>query len=93
MPWQALEAAVRQGGPPDLLAVEANSRYEGKGVLPGFVKTNLSLRFGSNDRSLSREEVNGWRDAAARALLALPDVRVDGIEVRPEEVRAIHVEI
>jgi phenylalanyl-tRNA synthetase beta chain len=78
--WQRLEEAIRQGGPAELLGVDANNRYEGPGVQPGFVKTNLSLRFGSPERSLSREEVNGWRDAAARALLALPDTRVDGIE-------------
>jgi phenylalanyl-tRNA synthetase beta chain len=78
--WRLLDEAARRNGPAELLAVEANNRYEGPGVAPGFVKTNLSLRFGSTERSLSREEVIGWRDAAARSLLALPDTRVDGIQ-------------
>ena len=80
IPWRLLEETVRRTGPVELLAVDANNRYAGPGVAPGFVKTNLSVRFGSPERSLSREEVNGWRDAAARALLALPETRVDGIE-------------
>jgi hypothetical protein len=46
-------------------------------VPDGFVKTTLSLVFGSSERSLSREEVNGWRDAAARRLLTLPETSVD----------------
>ena len=78
--WRLVEETVRKSGPAELLGVEANNRYEGPGVSPGFVKTNLSLRFGSADRSLSREEVIAWRDAAARALLALPETRVDGID-------------
>ena len=48
-------------------------------VPSGFVKTTLSLVFGSPDRSLSREEVNGWRDAAARRLAALGETTVDGV--------------
>ena len=80
VPWRVLEEAARRNGPAELLGVDANDRYEGPGVAPGFVKTNLSLRFGSAERSLSREEVIGWRDAAARSLLALPETRVDGID-------------
>ncbi len=80
IPWRLVEETVKRAGPAELLAVDANNRYSGPGVAPGFVKTNLSLRFGSPERSLSREEVNGWRDSAARALLALPETGVDGID-------------
>ena len=80
-PWRALESAVRTGAPPELVAVEAKGRYRGPGVADGFVKTTLTLRFGSSRASLAREDVNGWRDAAARRLLALPGAKVDGVPV------------
>ena len=79
LPWAALEAAVRAGAPAELLAVEAKGRYRGPGVPDGFVKTTLTLRFGSPRGSLAREVVIGWRDAAARRLLALEGVKVDGV--------------
>ena len=77
--WKSLEAAVRAGAPPELVAVEAKGRYRGPGVREGFVKTTLTLRFGSPLHSLAREDVNAWRDAAARRLLALKDAAVDGV--------------
>ena len=79
MSWATLEAAVRAGAPAELAAVEAKGRYRGPGVPDGFVKTTLTLRFGSPRGSLAREDVNGWRDAAARRLLALEGVKVDGV--------------
>ncbi|HEY3348787.1 MAG TPA: phenylalanine--tRNA ligase subunit beta [Thermoanaerobaculia bacterium] len=79
MSWATLEAAVRAGAPAELLAIEAKGRYRGPGVPDGFVKTTLTLRFGSPRGSLAREDVNGWRDAAARRLLALEGVKVDGV--------------
>ena len=79
LPWATLEAAVRTGAPAELLAIEAKGRYRGPGVADGFVKTTLTLRFGSPRGSLAREDVNGWRDAAARRLLALEGVKVDGV--------------
>jgi phenylalanyl-tRNA synthetase beta chain len=78
-PWRGLENAVRSGAPAELVAVEAKGRYRGAGVADGFVKTTLTLRFGSPRGSLAREDVNGWRDDAARRLLALPGVKVDGV--------------
>ena len=80
-PWRELESAVRNGAPAELLAIEAKGRYRGPGVAEGFVKTTLTLRFGSPRGSLAREDVNGWRDAAARRLLALPGAKVDGVPV------------
>jgi len=77
--WGTLERAVRSAAPPELVSVEAKGRYRGPGVPSGFVKTTLTLRFGSAERSLSREEVNAWRDAAAGALLALSETKVDGV--------------
>jgi phenylalanyl-tRNA synthetase beta chain len=77
--WKALDAAARAGAPPELVAVEAKGRYRGPGVPEGFVKTTLTLRFGSPSRSLAREDVNAWRDEAVRRLLALPDAKVDGV--------------
>jgi phenylalanyl-tRNA synthetase beta chain len=79
LPWAALETAVRTGAPAELVAIEAKGRYRGPGVADGFVKTTLTLRFGSPRGSLAREDVNGWRDAAARRLLALEGVKVDGV--------------
>ncbi len=78
LPWSDLVSAATAGAPPELLGVDARYLYRGPGVPDGFVKTTLTLRFGSAERSLSREEVNGWRDEAARRLLALPESRVDG---------------
>ena len=81
IPWRALEEAVRAGAPAELVAVEAKGRYRGPGVPEGCVKTTMTLRFGSSRGSLAREDVNGWRDAAARRLLALPGAKVDGVAV------------
>ena len=78
-PWRSLEGAVLSGAPAELTAVEAKGRYRGPGVPDGFVKTTLTLRFGSPRGSLAREDVNGWRDAAARRLLALEGAKVDGV--------------
>ncbi|MGE5346484.1 MAG: phenylalanine--tRNA ligase subunit beta, partial [Acidithiobacillales bacterium] len=77
--WRDLESRLRAGAPAELLAVEAKGRYRGAGVPEGFVKTSLTLRFGSPTRSLSREEINAWRDAAAARLLGMPETKVDGI--------------
>ncbi|MEO8587029.1 MAG: phenylalanine--tRNA ligase subunit beta [Acidobacteriota bacterium] len=79
-PWRALESVARAGAPAELQSVEAKGRYRGPGVADGFVKTTLTLRFGSPQRSLSRDEVNGWRDAAARRLQALAGAKVDGVK-------------
>lgn len=80
VPFQVLVGAVRGGAPAELLTVDARSRYQGAGVPEGFVKTSLNLRFGSKERSLSREEVNSWRDDAARRLIALGETKIDGLE-------------
>jgi phenylalanyl-tRNA synthetase beta chain len=82
MSWGTLERTVRSAAPPELLSVEAKGRYRGPGVPEGFVKTTLTLRFGSAERSLSREEVNAWRDAAAGALLGLSETKVDGLRAQ-----------
>ncbi|MFI5181309.1 MAG: phenylalanine--tRNA ligase subunit beta [Thermoanaerobaculia bacterium] len=79
VPWRELAERVRDGAPAELLAVEAKGRYRGAGVPDGFVKTTMTLRFGSPLRSLAREEINGWRDAAAGRLLAMKETKVDGI--------------
>lgn len=78
--WKTLETAVRAAAPPELVSVEAKGRYLGPGVPEGFVKTTLTLRFRSPLRSLSREDVNAWRDAANRRLRALPGAKVDGMK-------------
>lgn len=77
--WRELADAVRRGAPHELAGVDARDQYSGPGVPAGFVKTTMTLRFASPDRSLSREEVNAWRDAAAGRLLQMPETRVDGI--------------
>ena len=77
--WKALEAAARADAPPELVAVEAKGRYRGPGVPDGFVKTTLTLRFGSPQRSLARDDVNAWRDAAVRRLQAYSGAKIDGV--------------
>jgi phenylalanyl-tRNA synthetase beta chain len=79
VPWRELESCVRDDAPAELLAAEVKGRYRGPGVPEGFVKTTLTLRFGSPSRSLAREEINAWRDAAAARLLKLREIKVDGI--------------
>jgi phenylalanyl-tRNA synthetase beta chain len=87
--WKALEAAVRAGAPPELMTVEAKGRYRGPGVPDGFVKTTLTLRFGSSQRSLARDDVNAWRDAAIRRLQAVPGAKVDGARVDGAKVDGV----
>ncbi len=77
--WAELDSRLRAGAPEELLAVEVKGRYRGPGVPEGAVKTTLTLKFGSASRSLSRDEINAWRDAAAARLLAMPETKVDGI--------------
>ncbi len=77
--WETLAAAVRADAPPELLGVSAKYLWRGAGVPEGFLKTTLTVAFGSAERSLSRDEINGWRDEVARRLLAVPGTAVDGI--------------
>lgn len=79
--FERLASAARRSAPKELLEVGATAVYRGAGVAPGFVKTTLNLRFGSAERSLSREEINSWRDAAALRLLAIGETKVDGMVV------------
>jgi len=78
--WRTLEAAARAGAPPELMTVEAKGRYRGPGVPDGLVKTTLTLRFRSPQRSLARDDVNAWRDAAVRRLQAQPGAKIDGVK-------------
>ena len=77
--WDALVGAVRKGAPPELLRVDAKYLWRGAGVPEGHLKTTLTVAFGAQERSLERDEINRWRDEAARRLLALPGTAVDGI--------------
>ena len=77
--WEALATAVRTGAPAELLRVDAKYLWRGAGVAEGHVKTTLTVAFGSAERSLERDEINRWRDEAARRLLTVPGASVDGI--------------
>ena len=77
--WDSLVAAVRTGAPAELLDVDAKYLWRGAGVPEGHLKTTLTVAFGSAERSLERDEINRWRDEAARRLLAVPGTAVDGI--------------
>ena len=79
LPWETLVATVRAGAPAELLRVDAKYLWRGAGVPEGHVKTTLTVEFGAQERSLERDEINRWRDEAARRLLALPGTAVDGI--------------
>jgi hypothetical protein len=59
--------------------VDAKYLWRGAGVAEGHVKTTLTVAFGSTERSLERDEINRWRDEAARRLLTVPGAAVDGI--------------
>ncbi|MBK9375816.1 MAG: phenylalanine--tRNA ligase subunit beta [Holophagales bacterium] len=77
--WEALESAVRRDAPGELLRVDTKYLWRGAGVPEGFVKTTLTVAYGSQERSLGRDEINRWRDEAARRLLLVPGAAVDGI--------------
>ncbi|MFN7986843.1 MAG: phenylalanine--tRNA ligase subunit beta [Thermoanaerobaculia bacterium] len=79
LPWEALAAAVRTDAPGELLRVDAKYLWRGAGVPEGHLKTTLTVAFGAQERSLERDEINRWRDEAARRLLALLGTAVDGI--------------
>jgi phenylalanyl-tRNA synthetase beta chain len=79
VPFEALASAVRRDAPKELLSVDAKYLWRGAGVPEGHVKTTLTVAFGSPERSLERDEINRWRDEAARRLLAVPGTAVDGI--------------
>jgi phenylalanyl-tRNA synthetase beta subunit len=77
--WESLSSAVLVDAPPELLRVDAKYLWRGAGVPEGCVKTTLTVGFGSAERSLERDEINRWRDEAARRLLHVPGTAVDGI--------------
>ena len=77
--WDELSSAVRMGAPAELLRVDAKYLWRGAGVPEGHVKTTLTVAFGSPERSLERDEINRWRDEAARRLLTVGGTTVDGI--------------
>ena len=77
--FETLASAVRDGAPKELLSVDAKYLWRGAGVPEGHVKTTLTVAFGAAERSLERDEINRWRDEAARRLLAVPGTAVDGI--------------
>ena len=79
LPWEALAAAVRTEAPGELLRVDAKYLWRGAEVPEGHLKTTLTVAFGAQERSLERDEINRWRDEAARRLLALLGTAVDGI--------------
>ena len=76
---------MRAGAPAELVAVEAKGRYRGPGVPEGFVKTTLTLRFGSPLR-LSRAR---GRERVARRGGPAPSgasgAAVDGVPAATEE--------
>ena len=71
--------AVVAGEQLELVGVGAKYLWRGAGVPERHVKTTLTVTFGSGERSLERDEINRWRDEAARRLLAVPGTAVDGI--------------
>ena len=68
MPAAAVEAAIREGAGPQLEVVSLFDVYVGDQVGPGRKSLAYRLTFRASDRTLTTEEVNGFRDAAvARA--------------------------
>jgi len=68
VPAAAVETAVREGAGPQLEVVSLFDVYVGDQVGPGRKSLAYRLTFRAPDRTLTTEEVNGFRDAAvARA--------------------------
>ena len=83
------DARRRPSGPgrrPSSSASTRSTSGAGPGSRRASSRRRSPSRFGSPERSLSREEVNGWRDEAARRLLALPGHAVDGILLKENEM-------
>lgn len=59
-----VEAALRRGAGPDLEVVTLFDVYEGEQVGAGHKSLAYRLTFRAKDRTLTTEEVNGFRDAA-----------------------------
>ncbi|MGN6752975.1 MAG: phenylalanine--tRNA ligase subunit beta [Intrasporangium sp.] len=62
-----VEAALRRGAGPDLEVVTLFDVYEGEQVGAGHKSLAYRLTFRAPDRTLTTEEVNGFRDAAVSA--------------------------
>ncbi|HET7398481.1 MAG TPA: phenylalanine--tRNA ligase subunit beta [Intrasporangium sp.] len=70
VPAADVEAALREGAGTDLEAVALFDLYEGEHVEPGHRSLAFRLTFRAPDRTLTTEEVNGFRDAAVAAAAA-----------------------
>jgi len=68
VPWEALETAVEENRPEDLVEFGLKDRYRGEGVPEGAVNTTLYFLYNSPRRSLTQEEINDRQDTLAAEL-------------------------
>ena len=68
LPWSELASEVRVNRPADLLDFGLKDRYRGEGVPEGAVNTTVYFRYGSDERSLTQDEVNERHHALAAHL-------------------------
>ena len=68
LPWSELASEVRVNRPADLLDFGLKDRYRGEGVPEGAVNTTIYFRYGSDERSLTQDEVNERHHALAAHL-------------------------
>lgn len=68
VPWADLETAIRSEAADELLEFGLHDRYEGEGVPEGAVNTSIRFVYGSDERSLTQDEVNVWQTALASSL-------------------------
>jgi len=74
VPWQAVEAAVRDSGPAELRAVtpmEVFRDRKGKAVAAGSHSLLLRVVFQSDERTLTEDELTAWSARIVAALTAL----------------------
>jgi phenylalanyl-tRNA synthetase beta chain len=68
LPWARISGAIEERRPQDLVSFELKDRYSGAGVPKGSVNTTISFFYNSDERSLTRDEVNERHERLAAAL-------------------------
>ncbi len=68
VPWAAIDAAIEQARPAELVSFGLENRYQGPGVPAGAVNTTIHFTYNAVDRSLTQDEVNASQVALAALL-------------------------
>jgi phenylalanyl-tRNA synthetase beta chain len=73
--WSRMEAEIRRANLANLVELRYANRFSGGTVEPGWVKSTISLRFRSMERTLSQEEVLAERERLVSILRRTFEVR------------------